>query len=57
MRLQPVVATPLRRLAVRDLTLSNGVLIPAGTIIELASYSLSRNPAWGWTDPEAFKPV
>ncbi len=57
MRLQPVVANSLRRLAVRDVALSNGAVIPAGVIIELAQYSVFRNPAWGWEDPDAFKPV
>lgn len=57
MRLQPVVAQPLRRKAVRDIRLANGVLIPAGTGIELASYSIARSPAWGWEDGESFKPV
>ena len=57
MRLQPVVAQPLRRMAVRDVRLSNGVLIPAGTGIELASYSIARSAAWGWKDGEAYKPV
>ena len=57
MRLQPVAANSLRRLAVRDVRLSNGVVIPAGVIVELAQYSVFRNPAWGWEDPDAFKPV
>jgi hypothetical protein len=57
MRLQPVVAQPLRRVAVRDVRLSNGVLIPAGAGIELASYSIARSAAWGWVDGEAYKPV
>ena len=57
MRLQPVAANSLRRLAVRDVPLSNGVVIPAGVVVELAQYSVFRNPAWGWEDPEAFKPV
>ena len=57
MRLQPVAANSLRRLAVRDVALSNGIVIPAGVIVELAQYSVFRNPAWGWEDPNAFKPV
>ena len=57
MRLQPVAANSLRRLAVRDVALSNGFVIPAGVIVELAQYSVFRNPAWGWEDPNAFKPV
>ena len=57
MRLQPVAANSLRRLAVRDVRLSNGAVIPAGVIVELAQYSVFRNPAWGWEDPNTFKPV
>ena len=57
MRLQPVAANSLRRVAVRDVRLSNGVLLPAGVAIEMAQYSIFRNPAFGWQDPMSFKPV
>ena len=57
MRLQPVAANSLRRLVVRDIRLSNGVTLPAGVGIEMAQYSIFRNPAWGWEDPMSFKPV
>ena len=55
--MQPVAANGLRRMAVRDIQLSNGVVIPAGVGIEMAQYSIFRNPAWGWKDPMAFVPV
>lgn len=57
MRLQPVAANSLRRLVVRDVQLSDGTLLPAGLALELAQFSVFRNPAWGWEDPNAFKPV
>ena len=57
MRLQPVAANSLRRVAVRDVRLSNGVVLPAGVSIEVAQYSNFRNPAWGWKDPNAYLPV
>ena len=57
MRLQPVAANSLRRVAVRDVRLSNGVVLPAGVSIEVAQYSMFRNPAWGWKYPDAYLPV
>ena len=57
MRLQPVAANSLRRLVVRDIRLSNGVTLPAGVGIEMAQYSIFRNPAFGWKDPMSFLPV
>ena len=57
MRLQPVVANSLRRLVVRPVRLSNGFVLPAGVHVELAQYSVMRNPAWGWEAPNTFKPV
>lgn len=57
MRLQPVAAQPVRRVAERDFMLSTGHKIPAGTYLEMAQYSMMRNPQWGWEDPEDFKPV
>ena len=57
MRLQPVAANSLRRLVVRDIRLSNGVTLPAGVAIEMAQYSIFRNPAFGWKDPMSFVPV
>ena len=57
MRLQPVAANSLRRLAVKDVRLSNGVVLPAGVSIEMAQYSIFRNPAWGWKDPMSYVPV
>ena len=57
MRLQPVVADNLRRLVVRPVRLSNGFVLPAGVHVELAQYSVMRNPAWGWEAPNSFKPV
>ena len=41
----------------RDVQLSDGTLLPAGLALELAQFSVFRNPAWGWEDPDAFKPV
>ena len=57
MRLQPVAANSLRRVAVRDVRLSNGVVLPAGVSIEVAQYSMFRNPVWGWKDPDAYLPA
>ena len=57
MRLQPVVANNLRRVVVRPVRLSNGFVLPAGVHVELAQYSVMRNPAWGWEAPYSFKPV
>ena len=57
MRLQPVAANSLRRVVVRDVQLSNGAVLPAGVALELAQFSVFRNPAWGWEDASAFKPV
>ena len=57
MRLQPVVANNLRRLVVRPVRLSNGFVLPSGVHVELAQYSVMRNPAWGWEAPNSFKPV
>ena len=57
MRLQPVAANSLRRLAVKDVRLSNGAVLPAGVSIEMAQYSIFRNPAWGWKDPMSYVPV
>ena len=57
MRLQPVAANSLRRVAVRDVRLSTGAVLPAGVALELAQFSVFRNPAWGWEAPDTFKPV
>lgn len=57
MRLQPVVAQPVIRMAEREFTLSSGHRIPAGTILEMAQYSTMRSTDWGWEDPESYKPV
>lgn len=57
MRLQPVAATPLTRVAVRDLRLSDGTLVPAGTVVETAQYTPMRDARWGWKDGDSFLPV
>ena len=57
MRLQPVAAAPLQRVAVQDFKLSNGVVIPAGVTIDLAQYTVMQNDAWGWKDGASFNPV
>ena len=57
MRLQPVVALPNLRKAIQDVQLSNGVVIPAGTNIELAQYLVMRSAAWGWKGGTSFIPV
>ena len=57
MRLQPVAASPLQRVAVQDFKLSNGVVIPAGVTIDLAQYTVMQDDAWGWKDGASFNPV
>jgi hypothetical protein len=57
MRLQPVAALPLTRVAVRDLQLSNGMVIPAGMMIETAQYTPMRDARWGWQHGDKFIPV
>ncbi len=57
MRLQPVAASPLTRVAVRDLRLSDGTVIPAGVIIETAQYTPMRDERWGWHRGGDFLPV
>ena len=57
MRLQPVAATPLQRVAVRNVRLSNRVVIPAGVTIELSQFTVMLNDAWGWKDGTSFIPV
>ena len=57
MRLQPVAHAGLRRVAMRDVTFSNGLIVPKGTTVLGSQLSLMSDPAWGWQDPDAFKPV
>ena len=57
MRLQPVAALPNLRVAVQDIRLSNGMVIPAGANIEFANYLVMRSAAWGWKDGTSFIPV
>ncbi len=57
MRLQPVAALPNLRVAVQDVRLSNGMVIPAGANIEFANYLVMRSAAWGWEDGTSFIPV
>lgn len=57
MRLQPVVATPLQRVAKGDIRLSNGVVIPSGVTIDLAQFTVMHDEAWGWKDSKSFVPV
>lgn len=57
MRLQPVAHAGLRRVATRDVTFSNGLVVPKGTTVLGSQLSLMSDPAWGWQDPDAFKPV
>jgi len=57
MRLQPVVAAPLQRVAKGDIRLSNGVVIPSGVTIDLAQFTVMHNEAWGWKDSKSFIPV
>ena len=57
MRLQPVAASPLQRVAVQDFKLSNGVVIPSGVTIDLAQYTVMQEGAWGWKDGASFIPV
>ena len=57
MRLQPVAATPLTRVATRDLRLSDGTVIPAGVTVEAAQYTPMRDERWGWHRGSDFIPV
>ncbi len=57
MRLQPVAHAGLRRVATRDVAFSNGLVVPKGTTVMGSQLSLMSDPAWGWTDPDAFRPV
>jgi cytochrome P450 len=57
MRLQPVAHAGLRRVATRDVAFSNGMVVPAGATVFGSQLSLMSDPAWGWTDPDAFRPV
>ncbi|KAK9834011.1 hypothetical protein WJX81_002816 [Elliptochloris bilobata] len=56
MRLQPVAHAGLRRVATRDVAFSSGLRIPKGTTVLGSQLSLMSDPAWGWKDPDAFKP-
>jgi cytochrome P450 len=57
MRLQPVAHAGLRRVATRDVAFSNGMVVPAGATVFGSQLSLMNDPAWGWMDPDAFRPV
>lgn len=57
MRVQPVVAFGYRRVATRDLRLSNGVVIPRGTAVLGSAMASMTHPAiWGPT-ADSFIPV
>ncbi|CAL8464888.1 g4423 [Coccomyxa elongata] len=56
MRLQPVAASPLARVAKRDLHLSDGTVIPAGVMVEAAQYTPMRDERWGWHRGNEFLP-
>ncbi len=57
MRLQPVAASPLARVAKRDLHFSDGTVIPAGVMVETAQYTPMRDERWGWHRGTDFLPV
>jgi hypothetical protein len=57
MRLQPVAAGPLLRVAKADNPFSNGVVIPSGVTIDLAQYTPMRSDIYGWEDGTSFIPV
>ena len=57
MRLQPVAAMPLQRVAVQNFKLSNGMVVPAGVTIDLAQYTVMQDKTWGWKDGASFIPV
>ncbi len=57
MRLQPVAAMPLQRVAVQDFKLSNEMVVPAGVTIDLAQYTVMQDKTWGWKDGASFIPV
>ena len=57
MRLQPVAAMPLQRVAVQDFKLNNGIVVPAGVTIDLAQYTVMQDKSWGWKDGASFIPV
>ncbi|KAL0082486.1 hypothetical protein J3Q64DRAFT_1850277 [Phycomyces blakesleeanus] len=54
MRINPPVGGPLDRLVTEDIVL-DGVLLPKGTSVKVAVYSLHRNPLL-WDSPEEFRP-
>ncbi|KAF9067174.1 cytochrome P450, partial [Rhodocollybia butyracea] len=48
-------ALTMSRLALRDFTFSDGTVVPAGTIVSVASHGLHHDEAH-YEDPESFKP-
>jgi len=54
-RLSGVSGLSMDRMVLRDLTFSNGTVVPAGTIVGTASYGLHHDKAH-YEDPETFRP-
>ncbi|KAF9067171.1 cytochrome P450, partial [Rhodocollybia butyracea] len=54
-RLSGISASTLNRMVLRDFTFSDGTVVPAGTIIGVATHAFHRDEAH-YEDPETFKP-
>ncbi|KAF9067154.1 cytochrome P450 [Rhodocollybia butyracea] len=54
-RLSGVNGVGMTRMALRDFTFSDGTVVPAGTIVAVASQALHHDGAY-YKDPETFKP-
>ena len=57
MRRRPVAAAGFRRTAVRDVPLSNGVVIPRGTMVVGSNLASMCNPKYWGPDADQFVPV
>ncbi|KAJ3888640.1 cytochrome P450 [Lentinula edodes] len=54
-RLSGLGGLTMSRMVLRDFTFSNGTVVPAGTIVSVASYGMHHDDAF-YEDPETFKP-
>lgn len=54
MRMDPVFFNAFRRKVVHPFSLSDGTLVPAGTMIEIPYYAITRDPSL-FPDPDEFK--
>lgn len=56
MRLRPVAAGGFVRVVVRDLRLSNGLVLPRGAMLTGSNLATLNSPAF-WDQPQRFLPV